>query len=72
MFGASERLPAIGVCVVQDLNEKIAGIDGMMRRLSIALHVLKQSQILVALYEQFFFNAHKNKYKSVSFINFYL
>jgi hypothetical protein len=40
MFGASERLPALGArtfsavittSVVQDLNEKIADIDCMMR-----------------------------------------
>jgi hypothetical protein len=40
MFGAPERLPAFGACtfytvittsVAQDLNEKIAGVDCMMR-----------------------------------------
>jgi hypothetical protein len=32
MFGASERRPAvITTSVVQDLNEKIAGVDCMMR-----------------------------------------
>jgi hypothetical protein len=40
MFGAPERLPAIGArtfataittSVVQDLNEKIAGVECMMR-----------------------------------------
>jgi hypothetical protein len=40
MFGAPGRLPAFGArtfstviktSVVQDLNEKIAGVDGMMR-----------------------------------------
>jgi hypothetical protein len=40
MCGAPERLPAFGAstfptvittCVVQDLNEKIAGVDCMMR-----------------------------------------
>jgi NMD protein affecting ribosome stability and mRNA decay len=51
MFGAPERLPAFGVrtfstvittSMVQNLNEKIAGVDYMMRWLSIALHVLCQ------------------------------
>jgi hypothetical protein len=48
MFGAHERLRAfsartfstvITTSVVQDLNEKIVGVDCMMRRLSIALHI---------------------------------
>jgi hypothetical protein len=48
LCGAPECLPAFGArtfstvimtSVVQDLNEKIAGIDWMMRWLSIALHI---------------------------------
>jgi hypothetical protein len=48
MFGTPERLPVFGArtfstviitSMVQDINEKIAGIDCMMRWLSIVLHV---------------------------------
>jgi hypothetical protein len=48
MFGAPERVTAFGArtfpfeittSVVQDLNEKIAGVDCMMRWLAIALHI---------------------------------
>jgi hypothetical protein len=51
MFGAPKRLPAFGALtfstvittsVVQDLNKKIAGVDCMMFRLSISLHVSQQ------------------------------
>jgi hypothetical protein len=48
MFRAPERLPAFGertfstvitTSVIQNLNEKFAGVDFMVRRLSIALYV---------------------------------
>jgi hypothetical protein len=48
MCGAPERLTAFGALtfstviatsMVQDLNEKIAGVDCMMRWLYVALHV---------------------------------
>jgi hypothetical protein len=42
MCGAPERLPGFSVLtfsMVQDLNEKIAGVDCMMRRLYVALHI---------------------------------
>jgi hypothetical protein len=55
MFGGPERLPAFGArpfptvittSVVQDLTEKIAGIDWMMHWLSIAKHISWQSHEL--------------------------
>jgi hypothetical protein len=48
MFGSNKRLPAfsartfatvITTSMVQDFNEKIAGVECMMRCLSVALHV---------------------------------
>jgi hypothetical protein len=52
MFGAPERLMAFGArtfstvittSLVQDLNEKIAVVDCMMRWLSIALHIAQNN-----------------------------
>jgi hypothetical protein len=48
MFGSPKRMPTFGArtfsavittSMVQDLNEKLAVVDCMMRCLSIALHV---------------------------------